>query len=246
MWSTRAREWRTTTNPPEIEWETRTVTLADGSTETWDTPKGIDTGFGYSVGQSWLRGVVPPELSGPLPHLDPSGPAKPADLPPLPAPREVDPTRILPEDRPPEEYARAFLSVFGADIDRPAAFRDAAGHLIGIGAELFQNRFDGAWKIDKQERHRFLGILAEALKDPDEIWLDWATDDKGNPVLKRRYLAALNLPRRSRMEKGDGLFAALEWTRVGWRGVTAFQTRRPGYLDDQRRGVLIYRRREGK
>jgi len=234
--------WTPTVDPPDIEWETRTVKLADGSTETWDTPKGVDTGFGYSVGRSWLRGAVPPELANPLPPLDPAGSAKPADLPPLPPPRKIDAGAILPEGLRPEDYADAFLGVFGASVGRPAAFRDAAGHLIGVGAELFQRR-DGSWKIDQQGRYRFLAVLAEALKDPDEIWLDWTTDDKGNPILARRYLAALDLPRLSRKEKGEGLFAMLEWTRVGWSGVTVFQARRPGYLEDQRRGVLIFRRR---
>lgn len=236
--------WTPTTNPPAIEWETRTVTLADGSKEQWDTPKGIDTGFGYAVGPSSLHGAVPPELAGPLPPYQPDAPsAAPADLPPLPPPRPIDAGAILPEGLAPEDYANAFLAPFGASVGHPAAFRDAAGHLIGVGDDLFRRR-DGAWKIDKEGRHRFLAVLAQALMVPDEIWLDWAADAEGKPVLRRRYLATLELPHLNRKSKGEGLFAVMEWTAAGWTGVTAFQARRPGYLEDQRRGTLVFRRNQ--
>lgn len=227
---------------PPVDLEERRVTLADGTTETWKTPAGIDTGFGHNVGQSWLRGAVPRELQQPLP--DAPGPLlRPEALPPLPAPRKVPASKILPEGRAPEDYVEAFLGEFGASIDHGVLFRDAAGHALGIDADLFRRR-DGAWKVESQGRHRFLKVLAEALKDPDEIWIDWAMDHKGHPVLRRRYLTALDLPRLGKEQRGRGLFALMEWTQQGWRGVTLFQPKPDDYLEKWRRGVLLYRKGE--
>ncbi|MCA1973895.1 MAG: minor capsid protein [Caenispirillum sp.] len=225
---------------PAVEMEARSVTLADGSKEIWETPAGIETGFGHNAGRSWLSGAVPRELQEPLPPA-PAPLPRPEDLPPLPPPRPVAPEKILPDDLAPEDYAAAFLGEFGATVEQGALFRDAAGHAVGIDADLFRRR-DGTWKVDSQGRHRFLLVLAEALKDPDEIWIDWAEDHEGRPILRRRYLTALTLPKLSKDEKGTGLYAAVEWTAAGWRGVTLFQSRTAPYLDRQRTGVLLYRR----
>ncbi|MQX36827.1 PBECR2 nuclease fold domain-containing protein [Roseospira navarrensis] len=228
---------------PPVAMEQRTVTLADGSTETWETPAGLDTGFGYNVGRSWLSGAVPRELREPLPDLPDLEMPVPPNLPALPAPRPVDAARVLPEGLAPEAYAQAFLSEFGATVDQGALYRDAAGYVMGIDADLFRRR-DGSWKVESQGRHRFLPVLAEALKAPDEIWLSWAADHTGRPVLRRTYLAALDLPRLNKMQRGHGLFALVEWSEAGWRGVTLFQSRPAGYLAERRRGVLLYRRPE--
>lgn len=229
---------------PPVVMERRTVTLADGTKEVWETPQGIDTGFGYSVGQSWLRGAVPRSLQRPLPEApEPLPPRLP--LPPLPPPRPVPAAWILPPDLEPEAYVDAFLQEFGASVDHGVLFRDAAGHVLGIDADLFRRR-DGVWKVDSQGRHRFLRVLADALKDPDEIWVDWASDHTGAPVLRRRYLTALSLPRLSKQERGHGLFALMEWTPSGWRGVTLFQAKPTDYLQQWRRGVLLYRKGGGE
>lgn len=223
---------------PEVKMEDRVVNTPDGP-EVWKTPAGIDTGFGHNVGQSWLSGAVPRELQKPLPRFGGQAP-KPKALPPLPPPRTLPSVGVLPDGLDPADYASAFLNRFGATVDKGAAFRDAAGHVLGIDAELFKNR-RGEWKVDSQGRHRYLSILAEALKAPDEIWVDWAEVD-GKPVLRRTYLAALTLPKLGK-DKGAGLFALLEWTNKGWSGVTLFQGRTSAYLAKQRLGALIYQRR---
>ncbi|MFL7904689.1 PBECR2 nuclease fold domain-containing protein [Azospirillum argentinense] len=228
--------WTVTLEPPTINMERRTVTLADGSTEEWWTPEGIDTGFGYNVGHSWLRGAVPPELQEPLPDHPAPPPPRPADLPALPAPAPAEPERILPEGLEPEEYVRAFLDEFGATETRPAAFRDASGTLLAVGRELFETG-DGRLKATKFGRHRYLALAADALKDPDEIWAAWA-EAGGEPVLRRRYIKRVQLP------DGAGLYTVFEWTRKGWMGVTSFAPEREGYLDRQRVGALLYRRPE--
>jgi hypothetical protein len=216
--------------------EDRPVKTPDGG-ENWPTPAGIDTGFGYNVGQSWLSGAVPPPLQTPLPPPPAALPA--LKLPPLPAPTAVDPKRILPAGLRDEAYVKAFLGEFGADIGRPAAFRDAAGHAIAVGEELFKDRTVGAWKVAKMGRAPYVRVLADALKDPDEIWVDWFEPAPGRAaVLRRRYLKRLSAPGRA------GGLAVFEWTEAGWSGVTNFTAGAADYLDRQRRGALLYRRQK--
>lgn len=227
--------WFVTVDPPTVAMEKRTINLADGSTEEVWEPEGVDTGFGYHVGKAWLSGAVPPQLQEPLP---PAGtpPVPLPDLPPLPPPTPVDASRILPAGLAPEEAVRRFLAEFGADIGRAAPFRDASGALLGIGQELFQDQ-TGAWKADKRGRQPYLLLLADALKDPDEIWVNWVVAKSGDELLRRRYLKSVVLP------DGAGAVASFEWTNRGWVGVTTFTAEQPNYLDNQRTGALLYRRK---
>ncbi|MDX9860895.1 MAG: PBECR2 nuclease fold domain-containing protein, partial [Rhodospirillales bacterium] len=144
--------------------------------------------------------------------------------------------RILPAGLKDEAYVKAFLDEFGADIGRPAAFRDAAGHAIAVGEELFKD-VRGRWKVTKWGRERDSLLLADALKTPDEIWVDWFfVPQLGRHVLRRRYLKRLALP-----GKAGGL-AVFEWTPEGWSGVTDFTPTAASYLERQRRGALLYRK----
>lgn len=204
--------------------------------ETQAVPAGIDPGWDYSVGRSWLDGVVPPRLAEPLqPYrgnaLRPSG-QRPADLPPMPPAR---PSGALPpasETPEPDAAIDAFLAAFGAARDRAAVFRDVQGTRITISRDLFLGA-DGGLKPDPQ-RFRFLPRLAEALRDPDEIWLDWAETRAGGVVLRRRYLR--------RFAGAAAGLAVMEWTGAGWVGTTLMAARAIAYLEKQRSGVLLYAR----
>lgn len=226
------RGWKVSA-APKIKTEARPVKLADGTVEVWTAPKGVDTGFGYNPGKAgWLRGGVPPALQHPLPPWG-TPPAPPAALPPPPAPSPLG-AEILPEGLSDEEYAQAFLSPFGATLTRPAAFRDAAGHLMAVGRELLLDQA-GRWKVKKRGRERYMAALAAALKDPDEIWLTWA-GAAGRPVLRRHYLKWLTLP------DGKGCFASFEWTAKGWFGKTIFPPDAEAYMASRRLGALLYKR----
>lgn len=200
-------------------------------------PAGIDPGWDYNVGRTWLHGTVPPELAEPLRPLDAAaGPQLPRVPGSMPAARPADASLLLPSGRPDGEYVERFLAEFGATTDRPAVVRDASGARIVIGVELFQQA-DGKPKVSKRGRARYLLLLAQALLDPDEIWLDWAVLQSGAVVLRRRYL------RRGGQPAGSAALTAFEWTRAGWHGVTTFAAT-DRYVEGQRRGALIYRRPE--
>lgn len=206
--------------------------------------RGIDRGWEYNPGESWLHGTVPTELAEPLPPAPPptvKGEVAPQpkprpDLPPMPPARPTQ-AKLLPADQPLEDYARAFLEPFGATLEQGTLFRDASGGLIAIDRSLFEARNKSGevlgLKADKRGRGRFMALLAEALRDPDEIWVDWAQVASG-VVLRRSYL------RHTRDEAGNIFFARFEWTSRGWIGVTTYTATEE--VLRLRLGALLFRR----
>ncbi|MDR5803412.1 PBECR2 nuclease fold domain-containing protein [Caballeronia sp. LZ001] len=198
-----------------------------------------DPGFGANAGAQWRKPFTPPPLDT-LPQSIPNG----VDLPPLPSAARVRSEAILPADLEPEQYAQAFMRPFGAAIGAPVTFIDATGELLQINEWLFK---DGAghWKADKFNRGPYMALLADAVRDPDEIWLAW-TQIEGRWSLRRRYIRALET------EAGDWGLAIFEQGQAGWTGVTTFPAKvgksaqaRRAYLDKQRGTFLRYRRAEG-
>lgn len=198
-------------------------------------PAGIDPGWDYNVGASWTQGVVPQPLAEPLqPYrgggLRASG-QRPADLPPMPPARPSGATPAPTRDDQNTAIDK-FLGEFGATRDRPAVFRDASGTRVVISRDLFLNA-DGEVARNARRLGR-LAQLAEAVKDPDEIWLDWAETPDGNLHLRRRYLR--------RFAGAVAGLAVLEWTDAGWFGTALLLARATAYLEKQRSGALVYQR----
>jgi hypothetical protein len=183
-----------------------------------------------------MKPFTPPPLDT-LPQTLPAG----AELPPLPAAARVRPDAMLPAGQPPEHYAQAFMQKFGAAVGKPATFTDVAGEPLQINEWLFKDGADH-WKADKFGRGPYMQLLADAVKDPDEIWLGWAQID-GAWSLRRRYIRALE------SEVGDWGLAIFEQGQDGWTGVTTFPPKvgksedaRRSYIDAQRGTFLCYRR----
>lgn len=90
--------------------------------------------------------------------------------------------------------ARPGEGLFGAarGEDGAAVYRDRAGGAVVISESLFKDA-SGAWKVFKGGRAEQYLQAAEALKDPDEIWVDWERNAKTGEVSMRRSLPA---PRR--------------------------------------------------
>ncbi len=207
-----------------------------GETET--RYPGVDRGWEYNVGERWQDGIVPPELREPLPaYGEPS--ALPAELPPLPEPRPAEPTQILPADLPAERYVDSFLGAFGLKPKQVGYHRDQAGGIVTIGRSMFEARDRSGevlgLKANKRDRGQYTLLLADAIRDPDEIWVDWAKVASG-VVLRRAYLKRVLLP------DGRSLLVRFEWTSKGWTAVTGFDTAED-YLARMRAGALLYRRK---
>jgi phage-Barnase-EndoU-ColicinE5/D-RelE like nuclease2/Phage Mu protein F like protein len=219
---------------PETAPEIETRSVRDPRTgETLQVPKGVDFGWDHAPGRDWSRGLVPNELQNPLNPLRP-GQARSGRVatPPLPEARAFA-APLLPKGLTEEDYVERFLAEFGASIGRPVMIRDAAGHALPISEDLFRTG-NGRLKVTKRGREQHVLRLAEAIRDPDEIWASWHKPETGEPVLLRSYL------RRGDDSQG---FALFRWSSSGWTGLSAFQPDKAEYLDKERLGALIYRRK---
>lgn len=197
---------------------------------------GIDEGWDYMPGGTAgdaLRPFVPRLADdGDLPlacHvrgcvIEPGG-----EKPPMPAPRMASAERLLPAGMADEWYAQRFLAEFGAKSDEVHLFVDVTGHGLVIAADMFKNRA-GEWKL-KNGRERYLLLLADTIRSPDEIWQLVEKRDRGRLRVRRRYVARWLLP-------GEEVPAltVFEWGRDMWQPITAFQPDEVSYLE--RRGRL--------
>jgi hypothetical protein len=199
---------------------------------------GIDRGWEYNPGMEWLEGVVPKELTKPLPPA--IGPRLAQTLPAMPPPEPVEPGRLLQAGQSAETYVDAFLGEFGLARNQSMAYRDKSGGIISITQSLFEARdTEGTvlgLKSDKFGRGPYTLLFADAIRDPDEIWIDWVPVRSGI-VLRRAYIKRFILPRSK-----DVMFVRFEWTKDGWIAVTGFEARQ-GYVDDFRAGSLVYARK---
>lgn len=199
---------------------------------------GIDRGWEYNVGQDWLHGLVPQQLRQPLPAFDAAASA-PANLPAMPAPTTASPKQLLAPDLPAQDYVDHFMQAFGLKSGENGFFRDASGGIISLSERMFQER-DAAGKLiglksDKFGRGRYVGLMADTIINPDEIWVDWAQVTSGL-VLRRAYLKTFILPNKK------AVFLRFEWTRYGWVAVTGFDTSHK-YVSNYRKGALLYARK---
>jgi hypothetical protein len=196
--------------------------------------RGVDRGWEYNVGEEWLQGVVPTELRQPLPAFGATQPAR--DLPPMPEPRPAPAADVLAPDLEPTDYAKAFLKPFGTVPGEETYFRDKSGGIVGIDKALFQDRTSADGLQFSGAQGQYAILLAQAIIDPDEIWVDWAAI--GNSVvLRRSYIRRMLLP------SGQELLIKFAWTKAGWRAIANVGD--AGAIYAGRTGALLYRRTEG-
>ncbi|HBO4355090.1 TPA: hypothetical protein L4U31_002848 [Pseudomonas aeruginosa] len=225
---------------PPIVWEQRTIgqRSAEGP-RVVEVPQGIDPGFEYTPGRSRLESAVPrPRLDEELiPAPAPGLPNRLASDP-LPPARAFPAERILPADLPDTTYVQRYLQEFGATLEAPAVVRDVIGERLVVGKDLFIERKSGELKANKRGRGQWLLMLADALRQPDEIWtrLEWM-GALGKAVVRRRYLARFQV-------QGEiaPAVAVFEVGQDGWVGVTTFPPADAGYAEGLRQGIRLYRR----
>jgi hypothetical protein len=201
-------------------------------------PEGIDPGFEYAPGSNRLRNAIPPERPDPPLPGSAGGPGLPNRLPldPLPPPRPLPATELLPKGLPERDYVNAYLDTLGVQPGAPAIVRDAIGERLVVGEELFQDT-KGNLKVTKRGREQYMKLLARALVEPDEIWarLEWI-HSQAKAVVRRRYVARYLVEGQE-----TPALAVFELGADGWSGITTFQGATQSE-DEWRIGVLLYQR----
>lgn len=214
-----------------------------------EQPQGVGYGWDYAPGDLWERGLVPSNLMEQGTVLD----HNPRMAVEIDAPEQLEDlltkakpfkAKALPDGLPPEDYVRAFLKPFGGDIGKALLFEDKAGTKIPVSDQLFRDA-SGALKVTKRGRHRLVVMMAEALMDPDEIWmgvarkLNAADGETEDLVVDRRYI---------RLDPKTGIQIVFEIGERFWEAITSYNpTTKKGdpdfnALDRRRGGKLIYKR----
>jgi SPP1 gp7 family putative phage head morphogenesis protein len=204
--------------------------------EVMRVPRGIDPGFNYNVGKARMKALTPPPLDKPLAVPF----AGPASAIPLPRSKQYDAKKLPAADLSSEEYVQSFLKSFDGKIGEPKIFTDVTGERLVISDDLFRDK-RGEWKVTKSLRHQYLPMLADTIKDPDEVWLMWEEYPKGRKTLLRRYVSRYTVAG----EEAPG-FALFDTSAAGWIGITTFKADALAYLKKQRGGTLVYRRPDEK
>lgn len=214
-----------------------------------ELPQGVGYGWDYQPGDLWERGLTPSNLMEEgREALDNPRMAVEIDTPePLDELlKAAKPFRaqLLEDGLEPEAYVKKFLEPFGADIGQAVLFEDKAGTRVPVSDQLFRDAA-GVLKVTKRNRHRFVAMMAEALLDPDEIWMGVArkinaADGKTEElVVDRRYI---------RVDPSTGLQIVFEIGERVWEAVTSYNpTTKKGdpdfkALDRRRGGKLLYKR----
>jgi SPP1 gp7 family putative phage head morphogenesis protein len=235
----RLRGWTVSEPPPEGP--SHGFVKADG--EIISVPAGIDPGFAYNVGKRHLTGLAPPPSTGPIaePHI------KVDDLPPLPTPRQLPSSRLLPRSTPSEDAIEAFMAEFTGPTDGVTVLdHDVTGEPLTVSRAFFYRggiESPEKLKLDGAKRLEAVLLYAETLKQPDEIWFVWEptknVDGTTRWRLTRRYIARFEIDAQIYNN-----LVVVEINAAGWKGVSAFQPGRSNYLakPQVRGGVLAYRR----
>ena len=202
-------------------------------------PRGIDPGWDYAPGRrSWMAAqTLPPMGSGAL-APPPQRVEIAGAVDALPEPRSAPAARILPADLADDEYIGRFLGEFGLQgVRTKGAFVDVTGERLVISDRLFRVCGDeNRLKLRDRGRQRYVLLLADTIRQPDEIWHTWG-DVSGRVRRRRRYVAqwrveGQTIPALTVFEAGTD----------GWVGVTAFQADFEQYLARVRQGERVYRR----
>lgn len=224
----------------------------EASGQTVMQPEGVGFGWDYPPGDQWQRGLVPSALMEDalaIPTGDPKGHHlvsidTPEPLADLVAKAHPFSATVLPRDLSPEAYVSAYLEPFGASIGRSVLWEDASGAKIPISEDLFRAH-SGDWKTGKRGHGDHAALLAEAILDPDEIWLgvrEVELDDVPGyreQMITRRYI---------RIDPDTALFVMFEVGRRSWQAITGYASynrAKPDYrhIDKQRVGKLLWKRK---
>lgn len=215
---------------PPVEMESRQVNTPAGPT-TVTAPRGVDTGFGYNVGEAaWGRGAdrLAMERHGGWDRLIAPG----GDSTPAPGRlAAVRPSAKLGNPVKGEAELRAALRrAIGGD---ERIFTDPTGERLAVGQAIVDHMLAKPWRLDGREA--FFPLIPELVTNPAEIWVGFARSAASGRVnLRRRYVRLFDLGR----DRTVGLVADADGGR--WSGYTFLRGGLTG-LNQLRWGLRLYR-----
>ena len=191
--------------PPPSPMVDATVTV-NGERETIQVPEGIDPGFAYNVGEAAWGGYALKERAAdgwkPMAKFGQIAPAQ-DDPGPMPAARvqRIDLAPDLPgmardKTAPADEKSRLtdqlVQRIVALTGDAMALITDPTGEQLLIDAQFLAAHFaDKTVNSKNDRRERFLPLMIEALRSPQEIWEGFETAPNGYVRYARRYLLAV-------------------------------------------------------
>jgi hypothetical protein len=216
--------------PPTTEWEVVPVNTPAGPVPV-KTPKGIDPGFGYNVGEAaWGRGAETLALEKHGPWEPMTAPA----APPTDLVQAVKPVAKLGKRAADEAGLReALRKAIGGD---QAIFTDPTGARVNVGQAIVDHMLAKPGRHDGREA--FFPFMREVVENPAEVWVGFARSTvSGRVEMRRRYIKLLDLGKSTTV----GIVADADGGQ--WSGVTFFRGGVSG-LNALRQGVRAYRKGE--
>lgn len=178
--------------------------------------------------KSWEASKHPRDEKGRFDHVNGA----------MPEPTETT-DAPLPEGQSERFYLDAFMKEFGARWDETVQVTDKFPYRRIVSKDLFTDHKTGGFKILREHRAEYVKFIAQAIKNPDEAWVDQGGHhDKtlyclASYLIKGRVLHIVTAFKERSSKRG----ADSVW--LGWSG---YQTKDTTYFLGKRKGECVYRR----
>lgn len=219
---------------PKVEYETVTVGTRGPTPRTVETPKGVDPGWGYNVGEAaWGRGVAQAVLDGQLggKWVDEGGKTAAELGRPAKVPIDEPRAQLGPEAEGADDLPRLLAAAIGGP---QATFTDPAGQVVLINEVVAEHIAGADKRLDGREQ--YFPLLKETIEDPFEVWVRFARNElTGRYGIRRRYVKAVA------GDKDRSLLLVADSVDGVWTGFTWLASRDLA-VKNARRGMLVWGR----
>ncbi len=218
---------------PPIEAEMRIINTSFGPTEI-SVPKGIDPGWGYSVGEAaYGKRLEEAEFAAWQKNADKWEPLTKGNWQssgrPEQVPQEPLPASLGPKSKSPADMLRAVVDILGGD---DAALPTADGGTVYIRADVFAEHL-----MKDAGRASFLPLLPHLLANPYEVWATFERHrGTGQVILRKRYIMALD-------GRPEGLVMVADAAAGKFGGWTFYTREKAAKLNSLRAGRLLWFRK---
>lgn len=228
--------YEVTKTPPKLEFETRKINTVSGPINI-KTPKGIDPGFGFNIGEAAWGNQVSRQTMEAFKNSSEKAweTITPGDWASLSRPDKIPADRTRHKLGPKASTKRALTAAIEKSLDgKERVFDLPDGTPVLVNAETLSDHISF-------NRAPYVPFIPELIADPYEIWMAFEKHRAtGKVVLRKRFLKIINTGRDTNLifvaNAVNGIFEG--WTFIPVRN----QTR----LNKERYGHLVYAREDDK